>query len=146
MPTGFLNAENDILLTSVRSTAHMASNNNIDLDNVVLPICKRQQYAVWSASTTLTWTIAPTMTRVLSMAGPTVVAAVEGSSVYSTTPAKNGMPAQSMKTGVAPATPRHPRRSNKTGDANMRVPVTRPVHMATSPMNACKHYQLMLDI
>lgn len=73
------------------------------------------------------------------MAGPMVVAAVDGRRVYRTMPAKNGMPAHSMKVGVAPATPLHPRRSNRTGDTNMRVPVTRPVHMATSPMNACRY-------
>lgn len=88
-------------------------------------------------SGSLTWMMAPAMTRNLSMAGPRVAAAVEGSRVYSTTPAKKGMPAHSIKRGVAPATPLHPSRSNRMGDTNMRVPVTRPVHMATSPMKAC---------
>ncbi len=71
------------------------------------------------------------------MEGAKVALAVEGNKVYNTTPAKKGMPAHSMKRGVAPATPLHPKRSNRMGDTNMSVPVTRPVHMATSPMNAC---------
>ncbi len=81
--------------------------------------------------------MAPAMTRNLSMVGARVPAALAGSRVYSTTPAKKGMPAHNMKRGVAPATPLHPSRSNRMGDTNMRVPVTRPVHMATSPINAC---------
>ena len=81
--------------------------------------------------------MAPVMTRNLSMVGAKVALALEGSKVYNTTPAKKGMPAHSMKRGVAPATPLHPSRSNRMGDTNMSVPVTRPVHIATSPMNAC---------
>jgi len=52
-------------------------------------------------------------------------------------PAKKGSPVQSMNAGVAPATPSHFQRSNSSGDANISVPVTMPVHMATSPMKAC---------
>jgi hypothetical protein len=37
-------------------------------------------------------------------------------------PAKKGRPAHNMKLGVAEATPRHPTRSNNTGEANMREP------------------------
>lgn len=41
-----------------------------------------------------------------------------------------------IKRGVAPATPRHSNSRNMRGVASMRPPVTTPVAMATSPINA----------
>lgn len=46
-------------------------------------------------------------------------------------------PAASRKLGVSAATLRHPHCAKSTGDRNMRAPVAKPVHVATSPMNAC---------
>ena len=78
---------------------------------------------------------APNMTRQRSKAMPR---AAEGrSTAYTMQPRKNGVPAASRKAGVAPATPFQPQRLNRIGEMHIRVPVTMPVHMATSPMNAC---------
>lgn len=54
-------------------------------------------------------------------------------------PMKNGTPVKRRKLGVALATPFHPTRVNKVGDMSIMTPVTIPVHMATSPINACTH-------
>ena len=51
-------------------------------------------------------------------------------------PAKKGRPAASMNLGVAPATPCHRHSRNSVGESSISEPVTRPVHIATSPITA----------
>jgi len=53
-------------------------------------------------------------------------------------PTKKGTPVQQRKFGVALATPFQPNRLKIQADTSIMEPVTIPVHIATSPMNACK--------
>lgn len=53
-------------------------------------------------------------------------------------PTKKGNPVQQRKFGVILATPFQPNRLKIQGDTSIKVPVTIPVHIATSPMNACR--------